>query len=127
MSLRFVQNFVKKPCDVRHRRHGVLVVDAGRSDDRQRSHDIVPHASGRADQHKIPHRGQRFVQPDDNSDRFLPGVEISPQQLDDLLLFFQGLQQFLQALTVLLAAYQIGCSFDENDLRDSSAVRAPCR
>ena len=80
----------------------MLIIDSGRSYDRQRSHDIITHSRRRADQHKISHRRQGLVESDYHSDGFLLGVEIGSQQLNNLLFFFQGLEQLLQALTIFL-------------------------
>src|ERR1700722_5577801 len=115
--LRFVQDFVEHPRDIRNRIHGVLIVDAGWPDDRQRSHDFAAHPGRRADQHEIAHRRQGLIEPDHYPHRFLFGIEIRSQEANDFLFLFQSLQQFLQAVPVVLARYQVGRTVDVYSLR----------
>src|SRR2546428_1109815 len=79
LSLRFVQNLVKKTCDVGHSSHRVLVIDAGRTDHGERPHYFAAHARRRPDQHEVAHRRQRLIQADHHTYCFLLGIEIGSQ------------------------------------------------
>src|SRR5208282_496030 len=100
---RLVQYFVKQPCNIGNRRHGVLIVNARGSNHRQRSHDFAAHSRRCSNKYEIAHRGQRLVESYHHAYRLLLGIEIRPQQPHNLLFLFQRLQQFLQTLPVALS------------------------
>src|SRR5215813_9371256 len=78
--LRFIQKFVEQAGDVRHRRHGVLIVETRRANHRQRSHDFPADAGGSANQDKVAHRRQGLVEPNHHTHCFPAGVQISAEQ-----------------------------------------------
>src|SRR5450631_678247 len=119
--LRFVQEFVKQPRDVRHRRHGVLIIQPRRPNHRQRSHHFAAHPRWSPNEHKILHRRQGLVEPDHHPHRFLPRVKISPKQLYNFFLLLECPQHFLQPRAIFLAShvvrYQIRSTFHKHSLR----------
>src|SRR5580692_2920755 len=116
LLLPFLQALVKHTINIIDYGHGMLIVDARRSNHRKRSHDFTPYAGGSTNQHKVAHRRQRLVESYHYADCFLLGVQIRTQQPDNFLFLLQSLQQFLQALSILLSCNQIGCAFNVNRL-----------
>src|SRR5580692_5527591 len=114
--LRFVEDRVKKTGNIRDRGHGVLIINARRSNHRKRSHHFTAYAGGSTNQHKVAHRGQRLVESYNHPDCFLLSVQIRAQQPDNFLFLLQSFQQFLQALSILLSCNQISCAFNVNRL-----------
>src|SRR5277367_476323 len=114
--LGIIQNFVKQARDIGDRCDRMLIVHARRPNYRQRPSDFTADTGWCANQHQIAQGRIGLIETDNNPYCFLSRIQICAQQFDDFLFFLQRLEQFLQALAVLLAGHQVGRAFHKDKL-----------